>query len=114
MRRKINFRVWDIKEQKYLEENIRWSVIFDKERELAVPFIIFATESPNYIVEQMTGLQDKNGVDIWEGDIIEDSTGRDYVYYKDGCFWAADTRLGDLAYCNQVISNIHENIELLK
>ena len=71
-------------------------------------------------VGQYTGLKDKNGVKIFEGDIV-DWVDSDYYIRRDVVRWIN----GGLVLCNssytvgsypqnKVIGNIHDNPELLK
>ena len=121
--RELKFRAWDTLTDDWydgtLEIDFDWGGIVNEAVDL------MNLEEGRYIVMQYTGLKDKNGKEIYEGDILRTGTDKDmvvgwserfasFVIHREG--WAFQHWFGEA--CDpedcEVIGNIYEHPELLK
>lgn len=143
MNDRLRFRAWDKRLKKFTHEVTdcgKWNnKAFNPYRyEEVYPFceldylngieLLFDRYSKCIIIEQCTGLKDKNGKLIYEGDIVHyiknthTGIGGDryakVFWYTDAQCFAIETSMGDYYNLNdfelEIVGNIHENKELLE
>lgn len=117
MSREIKFRAWD----KENETNNYGG--FSIHATGKVCDIMSGIVSDNLIIEQYTGLKDKNGTEVYEGDILSDDDTTYIVEWDNNRFQFSIRGIPDgFSHCQalrmrsqvertKVISNIHENKE---
>ena len=119
MSREIKFRAWEVAKNNWMK--------MDDGETYYIPLPRLMKDG-SVIIEQYTGLKDKNGKEIYEGDIIEDTRGNIWEclwsetssgwafrrkFMSEDDFMASDDISDDWLERSKIVGNIHENPELL-
>ena len=124
--RELKFRVWSEDDKEY-RTDCKLKYLFTSPTGL--PSTVYNDEGDRFDIEQYTGLKDKNGKEIYVGDIIHRGALPKVNVFRNSVirfdeesvgFIATSTRNGARTLFNghtcdeiEVIGNIHENYELL-
>jgi uncharacterized phage protein (TIGR01671 family) len=111
--RVIKFRLWDKKHESFVHEpyhaiSLLGSVQIEGHT---------SVEPKRYIIQQFTGLTDKNGKEIYEGDIVKCLDGYNATVSYDE--WKAEfipfgsDESAEWGHGVEIIGNVYENPELL-
>lgn len=124
--RELKFRVWDKIHDKYREPMV-YDILNEK---IVVRFPIETLKKGEFLLEQYAGLKDKNGKEIYEGNIVRWSfkvdRNSELTYAANAVKWETYAEeewpystisgftLPESEDGYEVIGNIHENPELLE
>nr|DAX69014.1 MAG TPA: YopX protein [Caudoviricetes sp.] len=116
----LKFRVWDKKKKMFTNYQIVDDMLYFMDKITGV--WLRDDNQDRFALMQSTGLKDKNGKEIFEGDIVSrfQRTVEEVVWNSKKGWWAIQTRgeigltvLAQFIEAVEIIGNIYENKELM-
>ena len=121
------FRAWDTTKKEMFKDTFA----ITESGEVVTVEQGFVTDTPDYVfvdhlvIMQSTGLKDKNGKEIFEGDVLKNNKYITSVFYEDGAYCVKFRRTPNTTvtmnvisfiekYKTRIVGNIYENPELLE
>ena len=121
------FRAWDTTKKEMFKDTFAITesgqvVVVDQSSVFVSPDYVFVD---NLVIMQSTGLLDKNGKEIFEGDILKSNKYITSVFYERGAYCVKFRRAPNTTvtmnaisfiekYKTRIVGNIYENPELLE
>jgi uncharacterized phage protein (TIGR01671 family) len=129
--REIKFRAWNIKQKRMSDGDVVPAPLWWKQTgELTKSHLkIISQDDKDYVLMQYTGLTDKNGKEIYEGDILRLKNSKGQISNHQEVYWNSETASFDWRTSNddswpdgftgfydeyEVRGNIYENPDLLE